>query len=124
MMIHCLFFFLALPNDISQEPFKGANKARRNCFIAETSCFLLLADHRGDFFSRDNIHPGMMTWHPAGFTHGPHPKAMQNAFEPSKKGTNEVAVMIDTRDPLEATQTAGTIEWEGYAGSWNTGEHS
>lgn len=80
--------------------------------------------HRGDFFSRDNIHPGMMTWHPAGFTHGPHPKAMQNAFEPVKKGTNEVAVMIDTRDPLEATQTAGTIEWEGYAGSWNTGEHS
>ena len=33
--------------------------------------------HAGDFFSRDNIHPGMMTLHPVGFTHGPHPKALQ-----------------------------------------------
>ena len=32
--------------------------------------------HRGNFFSRDNIHPGMMTIHPCGFTHGPHPKAL------------------------------------------------
>src|SRR5690606_33403563 len=30
--------------------------------------------HKGEFFSRDNIHPGMITWHPVGFTHGPHPK--------------------------------------------------
>ena len=33
--------------------------------------------HAGSFFSRDNIHPGMMTLHPSGFTHGPHPKALQ-----------------------------------------------
>ncbi|MDX1487130.1 MAG: homogentisate 1,2-dioxygenase, partial [Acidiferrobacterales bacterium] len=31
--------------------------------------------HRGEFFSRDNIHPGMLTLHPSGITHGPHPKA-------------------------------------------------
>ncbi|MGQ0658947.1 MAG: homogentisate 1,2-dioxygenase, partial [Chromatiales bacterium] len=31
--------------------------------------------HRGQFFSRDNIRPGMMTLHPGGITHGPHPKA-------------------------------------------------
>ncbi|HGF7235848.1 TPA: homogentisate 1,2-dioxygenase, partial [Vibrio cholerae] len=31
--------------------------------------------HAGDFFSRDNIEAGMVTFHPAGFTHGPHPKA-------------------------------------------------
>ncbi len=33
--------------------------------------------HAGNFFSRDNIHPGMITLHPGGFTHGPHPKALQ-----------------------------------------------
>jgi enoyl-CoA hydratase/carnithine racemase len=33
--------------------------------------------HRGEFFSRDNIKPGMVTFHPCGFTHGPHPKAFQ-----------------------------------------------
>ncbi len=30
--------------------------------------------HAGDFFSRDNIKPGMMTFHPCGFTHGRIPK--------------------------------------------------
>jgi len=77
--------------------------------------------HRGEFFSRDNIHPGMITWHPAGFTHGPHPKALKNAFEQKSRGTDEVAVMIDTRDALEADERATAIEWDGYAGSWSAG---
>lgn len=77
--------------------------------------------HRGEFFSRDNIHPGMITYHPVGFTHGPHPKAMQNAFEPKSRGTDEVAVMIDTRDPLTVDERAEPTEWEGYADSWNSG---
>ncbi|MBT8063377.1 MAG: homogentisate 1,2-dioxygenase, partial [Gammaproteobacteria bacterium] len=75
--------------------------------------------HEGEFFSRDNIHPGMMTWHPMGFTHGPHPKALKNAFEQKAEGTNEVAVMIDTRDPLVAGEQASAIEWDGYVNSWN-----
>lgn len=77
--------------------------------------------HRGEFFSRDNIHPGMVTWHPPGFTHGPHPKALQNAFEQKSRGTDEVAVMIDTRDALETDERAGPIEWEEYAESWGKG---
>ena len=76
--------------------------------------------HQGEFFSRDNIHPGMITYHPVGFTHGPHPKAMENAFEQKSRGTNEVAVMIDTRDPLEVNEQAAAIEWEGYVNSWST----
>lgn len=76
--------------------------------------------HKGEFFSRDNIHPGMMTYHPVGFTHGPHPKALQNAFEQKSAGTNEVAVMIDTRDSLNVDERASAIEWDGYAGSWST----
>ena len=78
--------------------------------------------HRGEFFSRDNIHPGMITWHPAGFTHGPHPKALRNAFEQKSRGTDEVAVMIDSRDALEADEQTGPIEWEGYAQSWRAGD--
>ncbi len=76
--------------------------------------------HQGDFFSRDNIHPGMMTFHPAGFTHGPHPKALQNAFVQKKSMTDEVAVMIDTRDPLQVSDDAQAVEWQDYVNSWRT----
>ena len=77
--------------------------------------------HDGDFFSRDNIEPGMVTWHPCGFTHGPHPKALSRMFQQSKAMTDEYAVMIDTREPLEMGPAAAATEFEGYARSWNTG---
>ena len=74
--------------------------------------------HAGDFFSRDNIHPGMVTLHPCGFTHGPHPKALANMLTQKKPATDEYAVMIDTRDALEVTQAAAAVEWTGYVDSW------
>ncbi|MCF6301497.1 MAG: homogentisate 1,2-dioxygenase [Proteobacteria bacterium] len=74
--------------------------------------------HSGQFFSRDNIHPGMITLHPTGFTHGPHPKAMKNAFVQKNAMTEEVAVMIDTRDPLEVCTAAEQVEWQDYINSW------
>lgn len=74
--------------------------------------------HAGDFFSRDNIHPGMLTFHPSGFTHGPHPKALTRMFEQPKAGTDEYAVMIDTRDALDPGSDAGAVEWTGYVDSW------
>ena len=40
--------------------------------------------HQGNFFSRDNIHPGMLTFHPCGFTHGPHPKALGRMFKQTR----------------------------------------
>lgn len=76
--------------------------------------------HRGEFFSRDNIHPGMITMHPCGFTHGPHPKALDNAFEQKSEATNEVAVMIDTRDALDVDDAATSVEWGGYVDSWKS----
>lgn len=72
--------------------------------------------HRGSFFSRDNIHPGMITFHPAGFTHGPHPKALANQGKRSE--TDEVAVMIDARDALEVASVPEGVEWPGYVDSW------
>jgi len=74
--------------------------------------------HAGEFFSRDNIYPGMITMHPSGFTHGPHPKALENMLEQKAPGTNEVAVMIDTRDALEVDGPAAAVEWSGYVDSW------
>ncbi len=77
--------------------------------------------HAGEFFSRDNIHPGMLTYHPAGFTHGPHPKALERMLVQSKPATDEVAVMIDCRDPLEIGAAATRVEWAGYVDSWKGG---
>jgi homogentisate 1,2-dioxygenase len=76
--------------------------------------------HAGNFFSRDNIHPGMATLHPAGFTHGPHPKALKNMLVQSKPATDEYAVMVDTRDALEVAPAARDIEWRGYVDSWKS----
>jgi len=74
--------------------------------------------HAGDFFSRDNIHPGMLTFHPSGFTHGPHPKALSRMLVQAKPATDEYAVMVDTRDALEIGEAARRVEWAGYVDSW------
>ncbi|HEV7804033.1 MAG TPA: homogentisate 1,2-dioxygenase [Burkholderiales bacterium] len=76
--------------------------------------------HAGEFFSRDNIHPGMLTLHPCGFTHGPHPKAFLAGARAARIETNEVAVMIDARDALEVAKEAEAVEWPGYVDSWKT----
>ncbi len=74
--------------------------------------------HAGDFFSRDNIEAGMVTFHPAGFTHGPHPKAFQAGREHKKTFTDEVAVMIDARHALQFSQAAQQVENPDYVYSW------
>jgi len=74
--------------------------------------------HRGAFFSRDNIHPGMLTLHPAGIPHGPHPKAFETGKQALRKETDEVAVMIDARDSLEVGALPEGVEWPGYVDSW------
>jgi homogentisate 1,2-dioxygenase len=74
--------------------------------------------HAGDFFSRDHIEAGMMTFHPSGFTHGPHPKALKNMLSQPKPATDEYAVMIDARDPLEVGEAASSVENPAYVDSW------
>jgi len=78
--------------------------------------------HRGEFFSRDNIHPGMSTFHPVGFPHGPHPKAYKTAMEYARKDTDEVAVMVDTRDMLNTHELPDGVEWMDYPDSWKASD--
>jgi homogentisate 1,2-dioxygenase len=72
--------------------------------------------HSGDFFSRDGIRPGMVTFHPQGIHHGPHPKAVEASWQ--KTATEEVAVMIDTINPLQPTPEATDAEWGDYWQTW------
>jgi len=74
--------------------------------------------HRGEFFSRDNIRPGMITLHPSGITHGPHPKAFAAGKHGTRDKTDEVAVMIDCREAVDVLPQAKTIELNEYAKSW------
>ena len=74
--------------------------------------------HAGDFFSRDQIEAGMMTFHPSGFTHGPHPKALSRMLVQPKPMTDEYAVMIDARDPLDVGPGAASVENAAYVDSW------
>jgi homogentisate 1,2-dioxygenase len=74
--------------------------------------------HAGDFTSRDNIEAGMVTFHPCGFTHGPHPKALRGMFEPKRSATDEYAVMLDARDALEVGDAAHAVENQDYVNSW------
>lgn len=70
----------------------------------------------GDFMSRKNVTRGMITLHPAGIPHGPHPGAVEKSI--GKKETLELAVMVDTFHPLQLTEEAIRIENEGYTMSW------
>ena len=70
----------------------------------------------GDFMSRKHVTRGMLTLHPAGIPHGPHPGAVANSL--GKTETKELAVMVDTFNPLQLTQAALTIENKGYIMSW------
>lgn len=72
--------------------------------------------HDGDFFSRDGVDAGMITLHPAGIHHGPHPKALENSHQ--KTETDEYAVMLDAKNPLKITETARRTEWAEYHLSW------
>jgi homogentisate 1,2-dioxygenase len=72
--------------------------------------------HAGNFFSREGISQGAVTWHPQGIHHGPHPNAAKNAAD--KEQTEEIAVMVDTYHPLCSTSAAETVEFKDYAMSW------
>ncbi len=70
----------------------------------------------GEFMSRANVEPGLISLHPAGIPHGPHPGTMEKSI--GQKETPELAVMVDTFKPLMLTKAALDIEAPGYYKSW------
>jgi homogentisate 1,2-dioxygenase len=70
----------------------------------------------GDFMSRKNVTRGMITLHPAGIPHGPHPGTVEKSI--GKTETKELAVMVDTFHPLMLTKQALEIENDNYIMSW------
>jgi len=70
----------------------------------------------GDFMSRKHVTRGMITLHPSGIPHGPHPGAVEKSI--GAKETKELAVMVDTFHPLKLTLDALGIEDENYVMSW------
>lgn len=70
----------------------------------------------GDFMSRKHVERGMITLHPGGIPHGPHPGTAEKSI--GARETKELAVMVDTFRPLKMTEYAIGIEDEEYFRSW------
>lgn len=70
----------------------------------------------GDFMSRKHVERGMITLHPKGIPHGPHPGTVEKSI--GQKETKELAVMIDPFYPLQITEEAMGMEDPGYYKSW------
>ena len=73
----------------------------------------------GNFMSRagSGIGIGSISFHPAGFVHGPQPGSFEASLDHDR--TAETAVMIDTFRPLGVSDTARSIADPDYWRSWN-----
>lgn len=70
----------------------------------------------GDFMSRKHVERGMITLHPKGIPHGPHPGTVEKSI--GAKETKELAVMVDPFYPLKITEAAMAVEDPSYYKSW------
>jgi homogentisate 1,2-dioxygenase len=73
----------------------------------------------GNFMSRagSGIGVGSISYHPAGFVHGPQPGSRERSEGVDR--TEEVAVMLDTFQPLGVTDAARSVSDDNYAWSWS-----
>ncbi len=72
----------------------------------------------GDFMSRkgSGIDAGSISFHPAGFTHGPQPGSLEASLDAD--ATGETAVMIDTFAPLGVSDAARAASDPDYMRTW------
>lgn len=70
----------------------------------------------GNFMSRRGVEKGSITLHPSGLPHGPHPGKIEASI--GKKETLELAVMVDTFQPLHIVKEAHPTEDNKYMSSW------
>jgi homogentisate 1,2-dioxygenase len=73
----------------------------------------------GNFMSRKGIDKYDISLHPSGLAHGPQPGMTEISI--GKKETTELAVMVDTFNPLQLTREALALEKKGYMDSWLEG---
>jgi homogentisate 1,2-dioxygenase len=83
-------------------------------------CDELLFYVHGDFTSRKGIGQYSMSFHPGGIPHGPHPEKYERSIGLRK--TDELAIMVDTFEPLYPTEIALKFEDQQYPSSWATKE--
>jgi homogentisate 1,2-dioxygenase len=74
----------------------------------------------GNFMSRKGIDKYDITLHPSGLPHGPQPGATEASI--GAKMTEEIAVMVDTFNPLHLTADAVECEKPDYQASWLAGD--
>lgn len=70
----------------------------------------------GNFTSRRGVDRGSVSFHPYGIPHGPHPGAYEASIGTVR--TDEVAVMIDTFEPLVPTAAALSVDDPAYHDSF------
>ncbi len=70
----------------------------------------------GNFMSRRGVEIASFTVHPAGIPHGPHPGTAEASI--GKERTEELAVMVDTFNPLAITRRAAELDDPAYPYSW------
>jgi homogentisate 1,2-dioxygenase len=71
---------------------------------------------KGQFMSRKGISAESITFHPMGLPHGPHPGLYEASI--GAKSTDELAVMIDTFQPLKLARVALEADDKEYPLSW------
>jgi len=79
-----------------------------------------LGYHAGEFFSRGGvIQEGMVTLHPVGLPHGPHPTALK-AFKDDRRPETwrEVGIMADFANPTRMSEFAAGLSKKEYMASW------
>jgi homogentisate 1,2-dioxygenase len=104
--------FVPRPDDF----FPGAAKVPYHHANGDSDEVLFYAD--GNFMSRagSGIGVGSISFHPAGFVHGPHPGAVERALDADR--TEEVAVMLDAFRPLGVSSAARAVSDPEYAWRW------
>ncbi|MFA8299355.1 MAG: homogentisate 1,2-dioxygenase [Hyphomicrobiales bacterium] len=70
----------------------------------------------GNFMSRKNIKEGHITLHPFGIPHGPHPGLVEKSI--GKEDTQELAILVNTYNPVSLTEEALNIEVKDYLYTW------
>jgi homogentisate 1,2-dioxygenase len=71
---------------------------------------------RGNFSSRRGVEQSSFTLHPRGIPHGPHPGTIVASRSVTR--TDELAVMVDTQQPLLLTKQAAELDDPQYPYSW------